>query len=82
MFSLPGKMNIQIPCFHCSMADLHNNLAILPPATKLWEGNVLTPVCLFTGGCMMSLPVWLPGPMFFPEVSLQRGGMALHPPRY
>ena len=35
---------------------------------KLWEGNVFTPVILFTGGGdKMSLPVCLPGPMFLPE---------------
>ena len=43
------------------------------PQTKLREGNVFytcLSVVLFTGIgglCMMSLPVWIPGPMFLPR---------------
>ena len=33
------------------------DVLILPPATKLLEGNVFTGVCLSTGGGMMSLLV-------------------------
>ena len=45
---------------------------------SLRQGNVFTLVCviLFTGGlCMMSLPVWLPGPMFFRGVLVQGGSL-------
>ena len=46
------------------------------PQTKLREGNVYTHVCqsfCSQGGlCMMSLPVWLPGPMSLPGFPVQR----------
>ena len=79
MFSLPGKMNIQIPCFHCSMADLHNNLAILPPATKLWKVMFLHLFVCSQGvydvtTCLAAWSHVLSGGL------LQRGGMALHSP--
>ena len=56
--------------------------------TKLQEGNVFTPVCQSFCSqrrgdlCMMSLPVWLPGPMFLLGVSVSRsmfllGGLCL-----
>ena len=41
----------------------------LPPANKIW-GNLMLQVfvCPRGGGvCMMSLPIWLPGPMFLLE---------------
>ena len=42
---------------------------------SLGQGNIFTGVCLSTGGlCMMSLPVWLPGPIFLP------GGLCRHMP--
>ena len=42
---------------------------------SLGQGNIFTGVCRSfcpQGGglCMMSLPVWLPGPMFLPGVSV------------
>ena len=42
---------------------------------SLGQGNVFTRVCHSVHGgegglCMMSLPVWLPGPMFLPGVSV------------
>ena len=34
---------------------------------SLRQGSIFTSVCLSTGGlCMLSLPVWLPGPTFLP----------------
>ena len=50
------------------------------PQTKLWEANVFTPVCQSfcsqgAGGlCMITLPVWLPGPMIW-----TLGGFCLFP---
>ena len=42
------KYGEQVACFYC-------------PQDKLWEGNVFTCVCLFTGGLGMSGPRSLPG---------------------
>ena len=53
----------------------------LPPANEVW-GKVmflLASVILSTGGgglCVMSLPVWLPGPMFLP------GGVSVSGPMF
>ena len=44
------------------------------PPMKLREGNVFTPVFLSTGG-MVSLPVWLPGPMFLGGGGSASGGL-------
>ena len=51
------------------------------PQRSLGQGNVLhRSVILFTGGAgglyMMSLPGWLPGPMFLPGGSLSMGSLS------
>ena len=47
------------------MLVLLADMAFLPPATKLWKGNVFTPVCdsvhrgsLCPGGLCPGVPVW------------------------
>ena len=75
--------------------SLKKTLKILENGNKYWksqgslsiqksenhgEGNVFTPMGHSdSGGCMVSLPAWLPGPMFLPGGSLSFGGEGLHP---
>ena len=37
------------------------------------QGNIFIGICYSRSLCMISLPVWLPGPMFLPGVSVQEG---------
>ena len=51
-------------------------LLFLPPANEVWGKVMFLHLCviLFTVGCMMSLPVWLPDPMLLRGgVSIQKG---------
>ena len=65
------------------LASLNGGRKLLPPANEVW-GKVIfsqVSVCPPGGLCMMSLPVWLPGPMFLPGVlcpvgSLSRGSLS------
>ena len=77
MFSLSGKMNIQIPRFYIFPVPWQPCSLIFTARKRSFrQGNVFTGVCLSTGGrdlCMMLLPVLLTGPMFL------LGGLSLVP---
>ena len=63
IFVMRRSLRILLECFLVTACKL-----------SLGQGNVFTGVCqLFCSGgslCMMSLPVWLIGPMFLPGVSV------------
>ena len=66
------------------LSQMHSSVVCYRPQTKLLEGNVFTPVCqsFCSQGregclCMMSLPVWLPGPMFLLRGSSVPRGLCL-----
>ena len=65
----PGATLITIPLVSM-VADFLKH-SFLPPANEVWGKVIFSATCvlLFGGGgglCMMSLHVWLPGPMFLP----------------
>ena len=48
---------------------VHRSSRLLPPPRKLWEGNVFTTMCLFTGE-----GVGMPGPKSILGVGIPEGG--------